>query len=420
MAMLSKARLLLTGLALAFAGITQAAPTIFAYNMTGNRLISFDAVAPETLSSDVALTGLAIGEVLIGIDYRPATGTLYSVAISSTTSRVVTINPVTGAITTVGVGFTPLLASVGSPAYGIDFNPVPDRIRVVNSAGLNIRLNPNDGSFVATDTPLAYVPGDPGIGQPLLAVSHVAYSNNFAGTSVTTLYGIDYARDVLVRIGGVDGTPSPNTGAVTTIGALGVATTTAAGGFDIEAGTAFAVFRRFDVSNLYRVNLATGAATLVGTVGGAAFVNGIAIAPAPATLITATTPTGSTVVLPEYFANGPGSSSSTLSFGITGGPGQLACAVSGAGFTAAPNPLNLTPAGPNLVTVTYSGTIVGTFTGTLVCTPVSSVGGPFTYSLRAAVAASPVQVPALGNISLMLLIAGFLGLGIVLVGRRQA
>ena len=281
MVMLSKPRALVAALALAFVGTAQALPTIFAYNSTGNRLISFDALTPGTLSSDVALTGLAAGEFLIGIDYRPATLTLYSVAISATTSRVVTINPVTGAVTAVGAGFTPLLAT--APFYGIDFNPVPDRIRVVNSAGLSVRLNPVDGTLSGTDTPLAYVAGDPNAGVSP-AVSQVAYNNNFAGTTTTTLFGIDFARDVLVRIGGVDGTPSPNTGALTTIGSLGVATTNPTGGFDIQTGTqtAFAVLRVGATSNFYRINLATGAATLVGPVGGAANVDGISVGPAAA------------------------------------------------------------------------------------------------------------------------------------------
>ena len=278
MVMLSKARLLIAGLALACVGTAQALPTIFAYNAANNHIISFDALTPGTLSTDVALTGLAAGEFLIGIDYRPATLTLYSVAISATTSRVVTVNPVTGAVTSVGTGFTPLLAT--APFYGVDFNPVPDRIRVVNQAGLSIRLNPVDGTLAGTDTTLAYVAGDPGAGVAP-EVTEVAYSNNFAGTTTTTLYGIDFARDTLVRIGGVDGTPSPNTGALTTIGSLGVVTSSPAGGFDIQTGSqiAYAVLRVGTASNFYRVNLATGATTLVGPVGGAANVDGISVGP---------------------------------------------------------------------------------------------------------------------------------------------
>ena len=99
MVMLSKARLTIMALALAAAGIAQAAPTIFAYNGANSHIISFDATTPGTLRSDVALTGLAAGEFLVGLDLRPATGTFYSVAISATTSRVVTIDPVSGAVT---------------------------------------------------------------------------------------------------------------------------------------------------------------------------------------------------------------------------------------------------------------------------------------------------------------------------------
>ncbi len=144
-----------------------------------------------------------------------------------------------------------------------------------------------------------------------------------------------------------------------------------------------------------------------------------AVLPVAPTPITATTITGSTVVLPEYLTTGPGISSTTLNFGITGGAGQLACVASGTGFSVAPNFLNLTVAGPNAITVTYSGNVPGTFVGAVVCTPVApAIGGPFTYNFRASVASPTVPVPALGNISLMLLIAGFLGLGMVLVGRK--
>lgn len=100
------------------------------------------------------------------------------------------------------------------------------------------------------------------------------------------------------------------------------------------------------------------------------------------------------------------------------------CVVSGAGYTASPaNPVPLTVAGPNIVTVTYTGAVAGTFAGGLTCTPVApATGGPFIYTLSTNVgvpAVNTIQVPALGNISLMLLIAGFLGFGVVLVGRRQ-
>ena len=119
------------------------------------------------------------------------------------------------------------------------------------------------------------------------------------------------------------------------------------------------------------------------------------------------------------------SSTSNLTFTGTAG-GSVACAFNPAapGYTATPNPLTLVGTTPGTVAVTYTGAAAGTFTGTLVCTVAApGTGGPFTYNVSTTVngvVVPQVQVPALGNISLMLLIAGFLGLGVVLVGRRQA
>jgi hypothetical protein len=215
---------------------------IYAYDLNTDRLISFASNAPGVILGNVAITGLNMGEFLIGIDFRPASPTqLYAVATSGSRSRVVTINLQTGAITQVGEPFSPLLSP--SPYYGFDFNPSVDRIRVVNEDNLSIRLHPTTGQIVGTDAPLQYAPGDPNAGRDP-RISHAAYDQNFPGTPQTTLFGVDFANDALVRIGGVNGAPSPNGGALTTIGQLGIATNPANGGFDIQAGTgnAFAVF----------------------------------------------------------------------------------------------------------------------------------------------------------------------------------
>ena len=165
----------------------------------------------------------------------------------------------------------------------------------------------------------------------------------------------------------------------------------------LPAGTAPAA-----TANVYRLVLAAGAPVV--------------------SAVTPVTAPGA-VTLPAY--NLPtGTSSTTLSFNIAGANGAVTCVAAGAGYTVTPSPLNLVVGTPGAVTVTYTGAAAGTFAGTLTCNAVApSTGGPFVYTLsttvRAALAA-PVQVPALGNISLMLLIAGFLGLGAVLVGRRQA
>jgi hypothetical protein len=142
----------------------------------------------------------------------------------------------------------------------------------------NFRLNPNDGTLAGTDTPLSYPAGDSGAGLTPRVVG-VAYTNNFEGTTLTTLFGIDSNRDVLVRQGRPDGVPSPNGGVLTTIGALGFNTSDLVG-FDIS-GTTGAAFASMTpgtggASQLFTINLTTGSATLVGTIGTGLTLTGLA------------------------------------------------------------------------------------------------------------------------------------------------
>jgi hypothetical protein len=192
----------------------------------------------------------------------------------------VTVNTSTGAVTAVNAANT--LTTLAGSSFGFDFNPVPDRIRLVSDGDVNRRLNPNNGTLAATDTPLAYAVGDPSFGFDPNVV-HVAYSNNTAGATTTTLFGIDSVTNTLVMVGGPNGVPSPNGGQLTTIGPLGVNPDNL-GGFDIHFGTniAYAALRTGAVSQLYTVNLATGAATLVGTIGSGIVIDGLSVAFAPA------------------------------------------------------------------------------------------------------------------------------------------
>ena len=240
---------------------------------TGN-LVTFDSGTPGTIQSSVAISALMPGETLLGIDRRPATELLYGLG---STSRVYTINTTTGLATAVGAApFSPALTGT---AFGFDFNPVPDRIRVVSTDTSNFRLNPNTGALAGTDTPLTYAAGDTGVGV-LPRVVGLAYSDNFDGTGVTTLFGIDSNRDVLVMQGGLDGTPSPNGGVLTTIGTgLGIDTSDLVG-LDISgiSGVAFAALTSptGGASQLFTIDLTTGSASLVGTIGTGLTLTGLA------------------------------------------------------------------------------------------------------------------------------------------------
>lgn len=240
-----------------------------------NELVTFDSSAPGTVTDTVAITGLAVGENIVGLDFRPADGRLYGLG---STSVLYSIDSDTGAATAVGVAFTPALAGTD---FGFDFNPAVDRVRVVSDSNSNFRLNPDSGALAATDTSLAFDVLDTNtLADP--NVVGVAYDRDTKGTTVTTLFGIDSGVDALVRIGSADGTPtSPNSGVLTTIGALGVDTTGTVG-FDIvskSSDTAYAALQTpaATTSGLYTVNLSTGAATLVGTIGGDKVIRDIAV-----------------------------------------------------------------------------------------------------------------------------------------------
>lgn len=261
------------------AALVAAAAPAHAEPLTGltvsNHLITFDSASACNVLTNVAVGGLEHEEKLLGIDYRPATGQLYGLG---STSRLYTLDVVTGTATAVAGPFTPVL---DGSVVGFDFNPTVDRIRVVTDSGQNLRLNPISGAVAAVDTNLAYAAADVNAGE-IPAVAGAAYTNpdNDPATG-TTLYDIDTDLDVLVTQN------PPNAGTLNTVGTLGVKTNNKVG-FDISrTGIAYAALQnapkggpRCGNSSLVTINLMTGAATSIGTIGVHQPVVGLA-APAP-------------------------------------------------------------------------------------------------------------------------------------------
>jgi hypothetical protein len=247
---------------------------------SGNVLVRFSSATPGTLISSTIISGLQPGEAVVAIDFRPATGQLYGLGIINSTGtdtgRLYLIDSTTGAATLVGPGpFSTTLADGAN--YGFDFNPVVDRIRVVNDPDQNFRLNPDTGALVAQDSPV----DNPAAGEEIVGA---AYDRNVAGATLTTLFGIDAANNTLVRQGGVNGLPSANGGVITTLGPLGLTVASPNIGFDIDGveGTAFASLQNLgnNLFGLYTINLSTGQATLVGAISnGALQLRGLAVVP---------------------------------------------------------------------------------------------------------------------------------------------
>lgn len=252
---------------IACAGIAQAE---LAFGVTTNQtLVSFNTQAPNALLSGAAISGLMANEQIRGIDFRPADGGLYALGSFSNLYR---IDTATGAASLVGAGAG---LNISGSAFGFDFNPVIDRIRVVSNTGANYVFNPDTGTATQV-TSLFYNAGDPNEGATPNVVGS-AYTNSVAGATSTQLYGIDTGLDILV-------TQANSAGTLQTVGMLGADINDLVG-FDISGatGSAFAVSVLDSglASMLWSIDLTTGAATSVGEIGGGALISAFAVVPAP-------------------------------------------------------------------------------------------------------------------------------------------
>jgi hypothetical protein len=259
--------LAISGTLLLGASSTTAEP-IFALT-TQNFLVQFDSATPGTVSSIGAITGINAGDVLAGLDFRPADGNLYTVGVNPLmgTARVYTINVSNAS----GTLISPLTMTVAGTAFGIDFNPVVDRLRLTSNTGQNLRINVDNG-FVQLDVPLAYEVGDPNFGAAPIDVA-VAYSNNFPGTLTTVLRGVDIGRDTDALVVH----SNPNGGTLQTALALPFNSGFLIG-YDISGLSGTPYFAVTSVGAAFSSFYAAGPSgvTLVGTIGGGVPIVGIA------------------------------------------------------------------------------------------------------------------------------------------------
>jgi len=237
---------------------------------SSSQLVSFDTAAPGAiLLTSPAISGLVQGDSIVDIDYYPVNGLLHGIGSSGTLYR---IDRATGIAT---LDATPQ-TSMGV-VQDMDFNPSADRLRVFSAGDANFRITPSVGTagsngantgLVTSDGTLAFAGGSP---NPNLVGA--AYTNNFDGTATTSLYSIDADLDALIIHSG-----APQFSTLAQVGSLGFNVGQNVG-FDVSnSGVAF-------VSNgnsLFTINLASGALSAIGTIGGGLSVTTIAVVPAPA------------------------------------------------------------------------------------------------------------------------------------------
>lgn len=205
-----------------------------------NRLYRFGKLGAGRQELNVAITGLAGGERLVGIDTRPANGQLYAVG---STGRLYVIDPTSGAASPVGA---PFATALSGKRFGVDFNPTVDRLRVVSDTGQNLRVDPTTGAVAGVDTALNRK-----------GVTAAGYTNSVAGATSTALYDIDSTKDSLVLQGtkpGVTPVVSPNTGMLFPVGRLGI-DVVGLDGFDIVGAAQGATFREADYTALAAVRI---------------------------------------------------------------------------------------------------------------------------------------------------------------------
>lgn len=252
-----------------------------------NQLIRFNAGQPGRILSTQPLKGLQPGETVLGIDFRIVKGQLYALGSSG---RLYLVDAQSGVASAVG---GPIPVPLTGTEYGVDFNPTVDRLRVVANTGQNLRLHPDTGAVVdgnpaieglQTDGFLRYADGDPNAGKAASVVA-AAYTYNKTNEKITTNYAIDANFGTLVMQGSAEGVQpvvSPNTGLLRTVGALRAGSFQRAS-FDIAdvSGAAFAALTSAGDkgSRWVEIDLTTGAAKALGTIGGGETVRGIAVEP---------------------------------------------------------------------------------------------------------------------------------------------
>jgi len=215
-----------------------------------NTLVRFPSNNPRE-TARVKVSGLT--GTLVGIDLRPANGLLYGV---SDANNIYTIDPTTGAATLI---CTLTISFDGARSSGIDFNPQSDRLRLLARNGQNLRVHADLGA-TAVDGSLAYATTDHNAGTTP-TITAVAYTNSIPQAPITKTFDIDSNLDVLVL------QEPPNDGILLTVGPLGIDFGPMVG-FDILTDGsgkdhAFAV----SGATLYAIDLGTGAATTLGTIG---------------------------------------------------------------------------------------------------------------------------------------------------------
>jgi Domain of unknown function (DUF4394) len=221
------------------------------------RLVCFNERNPSKATNIGAVSGLSGGDTaLIGMDYRVQDNMLYGVGNAGGIYRLNTTDATAKLVNRLSV-------ALSGAAFGVDFNPVADRLRIVSDTGQNLRHNVNADGVTIADTALNYTAGTTALG-----IVGAAYTNNdLDPTTNTTLYNLDATLDQIVV------QSPPNSGALVANGKLTVDATAVVGfdtysklrnGVTVDVQSLAAIKTADGATKLYSINVPTGKATVRG------------------------------------------------------------------------------------------------------------------------------------------------------------
>jgi hypothetical protein len=216
----------------------------------GKTLVTID---PATRKVTAKMTISGAGTIL-GIDVRPADGMLYGI---DSDGNIVALDAKSGKAT-----MKSKLSETWKPGVTttFDFNPVADRLRLMSSEGVSLRINVDDGK-ATVDGSHKYKEGDANAGKQPRVVAG-AYTNSVKGTKATALYNIDAATGSLVI------QAPPNDGTLNTVGSLGVPITGAVAFNIVNSGEdRNDAWLAYDGA-LFSVDLKSGKASMAGKIEG--------------------------------------------------------------------------------------------------------------------------------------------------------
>ncbi len=183
-----------------------------------NQLIHLVAGPPAQATSVVPITGLRVGEQIIGIETRPSTKELFGVSNQNLLYKIDKFSGTARPVSVDSIEFNPNLTG---DLLGLDFNPMDDVLRIVTSDGQNLRVSPTTGEVIGVDISF-------GATGPV-SFNSIAYSFPTSLGGKSDLYGIDLLSGNLYKV------VNPNAAEIQLVGNTGFSWT-GDGGFEILPG----------------------------------------------------------------------------------------------------------------------------------------------------------------------------------------